>query len=289
MANAPYHVFANGITALGSGLENWQATGQDALYCMLLGATSPASVLATAEFVSDVTAVSAEIAAGNGYTAGGVALPSLTWAATVANSWPIAAAVTTTYNVGTIVHPATPNGFLYQCVVTGTSGGTAPTWPTVVGTTVTDGTVTWLNVGTAVTVLGAGTITFTSTGAGFTASYGLVYDRTPSVLIAATGVTTTNASPTVTGTGFSAQWIGKTVAFSGTGAPTGNYVITAVASGTSLTISPNANAGAASLTMTGQRPVLGYYDISSPPLSASGGGTITITVPTSGVQAFGSS
>jgi hypothetical protein len=288
MANAPYHVFANGITALGSGLENWQATGQDALYCMLLGASSPASVLATAEFVSDVTAVSAEISAGNGYSAGGVALPSLTWAATVANSWSVAAAVTTAYNLGAIVRPATPNGFLYQCVVAGTSGGTAPSWGTTVNRETADGTVVWSNIGTAVTVLGSGAIVFTSSGSGFTASYGLVYDRTPSTLIAATGVTTTNASPTVTGTGFSAQWIGKTVAFSGTGAPTGNYTITAVASGTSLTISPNANAGHASLNMNGQNPVLGYYDISSPPLSATGGGALTITVPTSGVQAFGS-
>lgn len=289
MANAPYHVFANGITALGGGLEDWLAPGQDALNCMLLGATSPASVLASAEYVPDVTTVSAEISAGGGYSAGGVALSSITWGATVANSWTVTAAVSTAYNVGTIVKPSGGNTFLYQCVVAGTSGGTAPTWGTVIGATTTDGSVTWLNIGTAVTVLGAAPIVFTSTGAGFTASYGLVYDKTPSVLIAASGVTTTNASGTVTGTGFSAQWIGKTVSFSGTGAPTGYYTITAVASGTSLTISPNANASHATLTMTGQNPVIGYYDISSPPLSATGGGLLTITVPTSGVLAFGSS
>jgi len=43
---------------------------------------------------------------------------------------------------GTIVEPTTPNGFVYICTVAGTATG-EPTWPTVLGGTVTDGTVTW--------------------------------------------------------------------------------------------------------------------------------------------------
>jgi hypothetical protein len=42
------------------------------------------------------------------------------------------------------VFPLTWNGCIYECTVSGTShASTEPTWPTTVGNTVTDGTVTW--------------------------------------------------------------------------------------------------------------------------------------------------
>jgi len=46
-------------------------------------------------------------------------------------------------DVGVTVSPTTPNGFLYRVTDNGTSGGTEPTWPTTLGSTVVDGTVTW--------------------------------------------------------------------------------------------------------------------------------------------------
>jgi len=41
------------------------------------------------------------------------------------------------------VTPTTPNGFRYECTTGGTSDGSEPTWPTTIGGTVVDGTVTW--------------------------------------------------------------------------------------------------------------------------------------------------
>ncbi len=51
---------------------------------------------------------------------------------------------TTVYGVGQQVVPTTLNGYIYECTVGGTSHATTePTWPTTIGSTVTDGTVTW--------------------------------------------------------------------------------------------------------------------------------------------------
>lgn len=57
-------------------------------------------------------------------------------------------AVSTTYLLGAVVKPATPNDHWYMAVAvtTGTSGGSAPTWPTN-GATVLDSGVTWRDMG----------------------------------------------------------------------------------------------------------------------------------------------
>lgn len=39
--------------------------------------------------------------------------------------------------------PSCSNGYIYICTVHGTTGTTEPTWPTVIGNTVVDGTATW--------------------------------------------------------------------------------------------------------------------------------------------------
>lgn len=55
----------------------------------------------------------------------------------------------TAYSLGATVEPTSPNGFVYRVTTAGTSHATTePTWPTSgVGSTVTDGTVTWTLLG----------------------------------------------------------------------------------------------------------------------------------------------
>lgn len=66
-----------------------------------------------------------------------------------------ARANTTAYALGAYVTPATPNGFYYKATAAGTSAGSIPTYPTTIGGTVTDGTVTWTCAGKTTLVAGA--------------------------------------------------------------------------------------------------------------------------------------
>lgn len=56
-------------------------------------------------------------------------------------------AATTAKVAGNLVQPVTTPLYAYRCTTAGTTGSSEPTWPTTVGATVTDGTVTWTNVG----------------------------------------------------------------------------------------------------------------------------------------------
>lgn len=110
---------------------------------------------------------------GTGYTAGGVTLASKTITYTAADSWATARANSTAYAVGDVVRPATGNGHLYRCVIAGTSGGTIPTYTLVSGNTLTDGTVTWAEIGSGITVIDSADPQWTT--ATFSARYGVVY------------------------------------------------------------------------------------------------------------------
>jgi flagellar hook protein FlgE len=69
----------------------------------------------------------------------------------------------TAYTVGQSISPPTANGHIYQCTVAGTSGATPPsTWPTD-GSTFTDGSVTWQDMGTQTTI-NTTQLTFDSNG-----------------------------------------------------------------------------------------------------------------------------
>ncbi len=56
-----------------------------------------------------------------------------------ASAW----SASTAYSVGDIVFPTSANGFVYEATSGGTSGASEPAWPTTLGGTVTDNTVTW--------------------------------------------------------------------------------------------------------------------------------------------------
>lgn len=61
-------------------------------------------------------------------------------------------AATTAIAPGAFRVPAVANDHFYKCTVAGTTGGSAPAWPTN-GGTVIDGTVTWKDMGTIIAVL----------------------------------------------------------------------------------------------------------------------------------------
>ena len=91
---------------------------------------------------------------------------------TRADAW----AATTAYVVENLVKRLTGSGiFWFKATVAGTSAGTEPTWPTVLGNTVVDGTVTWKAIrarrliGTVSAVTDRRT--FTATGISVAADY----------------------------------------------------------------------------------------------------------------------
>lgn len=49
----------------------------------------------------------------------------------------------TTYAIGDIVQPSTPNGYKYQAESAGDSDAAEPAWPTTIGASVVDNGVTW--------------------------------------------------------------------------------------------------------------------------------------------------
>jgi hypothetical protein len=133
----------------------------------------------THAFVSDLTN---ELGAGGGYTAGtvsggGLAIASPTVTYTAANSWGTARANSTAYALDDVFRPASANGFLYRVAVAGTSAAAPPTFPTVLGTTVADGTATIECVGTGVIVLGCTDPTWSAFTAG-PCRYAVLSDRT---------------------------------------------------------------------------------------------------------------
>jgi len=62
--------------------------------------------------------------------------------ASTASVW----SASTPLSLGVYVQPTTPNGFIYKVTKAGTTDGTQPTWNTVEGNTVVDGTAEYISV-----------------------------------------------------------------------------------------------------------------------------------------------
>ncbi len=155
--------------AVGTTTPPAANTTADVLKVALMKATYTPN-LSTNEFWSTI---SADEITGTGYVAGGATLAGVTLTLTPANTWATARASTTTYAVGAVVRPATANGYLYRCTVAGKTGSTIPTFPTALGLTVTDGTVTWSTMGADIIVLKSTPAQWT--GATFSADYAVLY------------------------------------------------------------------------------------------------------------------
>lgn len=132
--------------------------------------------LDTHAYVSDLTN---ELSSGSGYTTGGVTLGSCAQTYTAANSWGTSRANSTAYAVGDVVRPSTGNGFLYRCAVAGTSGGSPPTFGTVLGRETADNTVVWENVGSGIIQLTAANAVWSSPFSAGPFRYAVISDRTP--------------------------------------------------------------------------------------------------------------
>lgn len=190
------NLFESFLDQAAQGNINWPS---DAIKIALLTASASPSLAAWVHY-SDLTN---EVAAGNGYTSGGATLGSKTHVATVANSWGTQWAGTTAYVAGQIVIPTVANGFVYQCVVGGTSGNSQPTWPTIVGESVSDSGVTWSCLGESVTVFSSAAPSWTVPAAGSLAfRYAVIYDAQsgtgatePLIALVDFGATQTFAAP----------------------------------------------------------------------------------------------
>lgn len=123
-----------------------------------------------------------EVTTGGGYTQDSKTLttPAVT---AVVDSSATAHAISTNYDVGDIVRPASANGYVYRCIVAGQSSGTAPTWAsyTTIGISFTDNTVTWENAGTSFVKLTAANVSWTTST--ITARYAKIYDDTTNDLV----------------------------------------------------------------------------------------------------------
>jgi hypothetical protein len=163
--------YRNGLKAAMNKEVDWDSD----TFKLTLHTSTYTPDLGAHDYVNDLTN---ELSTSGNYTSGGFTITMSAPTETEANSWGTARANSTAYAVGDVVKPASGNGYLYQCVVAGTSGGSIPTYPTTIGREVTDGTVVWTCAGKGIIVCGGTNVT----QATFTAGpfrYGVISDRTP--------------------------------------------------------------------------------------------------------------
>jgi hypothetical protein len=182
-----------------SGAINWATDNIVAT----LHTSSYTPNLDTDAFVSNL---SSEVSTGNGYTTGGIALTGKSVTYTPANSWSAQWAPVTQYFLGQTVRPLTANGFVYTCIVAGTSGASAPSFPAY-GLSVSDGTVTWLACGAGMLSWLASNIVWSGFSATF--RYVVISDRQSGVPATEPlmGFLDTGTNTTGQGGNFDLNWV----------------------------------------------------------------------------------
>jgi hypothetical protein len=125
------------------------------------------------------SAISSHETSGSGYTAGGVTL-SGTESGVLAYASVSAHLTNTAYSLDQVV---AAGGQIFVCVTAGTTAITSPTWPTVQGQTVTDGTVVWACLGPWLVYFTSASVSWNPLSLTNT-RYGVIYDSTTDQLIA---------------------------------------------------------------------------------------------------------
>lgn len=143
---------------------------------LMTTAYTPAADLTGVAVYGDV---SASEAAGTGYVAGGITVPSPAMSTVYANSYATTWVTLTAYTVGQVVRPTTGNGHLYMAAVAGTSAAGEPTWTTVSGrdNVAIDGSVVWTEIGSSLTKFSSANIVSPSMSL-TSVQYGWIYDNT---------------------------------------------------------------------------------------------------------------
>jgi hypothetical protein len=187
-----FSLYANAQLAAWSGQVNWAS---DTIVATLHSA-SYAPNLVTNAYVSSL---SGELATGGGYTQGGAPVTGRAASYLPAASWPDIWAPVTSYVVGQVVRPALSPSVLLYCYQAGASGASAPSWPSVPGAVVTDGTAAWSVIAPGAVALTGSPLLWSS----FTASfrYIVISDRSNGSSSAQPLIALCDMGSTVTGTG----------------------------------------------------------------------------------------
>lgn len=152
------------------------------------------------------SSLTGEVANGNGYTTGGLALPAtLTNTISAASVWGHQWANGTSYTVNQMVTSASVSGSLFRCVSTGTAAGTAPQQTTegaldtfaVNGTSASIGQ--FVNTGGSLEVWTSGAVTWTASGGSIgPAQWAVIYDNVtagkPNLMLISFGTSQTATS-----------------------------------------------------------------------------------------------
>jgi hypothetical protein len=134
------------------------------------------------------------------------------WTPSTAFAWQPSLA----YAAGQVTRPATANAHLYQCTTAGTSGSSQPAFPTN-GSTVSDGTAVWTDIGASSAVLM--TLAATGSGTGQNVFFGRAGTVQTGPLFVRNHIVTQGSAPTVAvqsaaGSGASASITGHDMAMS---------------------------------------------------------------------------